>query len=104
MRPQLPEIEVEVVLSPATSGARSQKVLPDGYRPHLRVNGGEYLGVEFFGASRRIDSKPTFRAKVRLVYWPQVDYEALSIGTTFEILEGPSVVGHGRVTKNTHAI
>jgi hypothetical protein len=104
MRQELPQIEVEVALTPATSGARSQPVIPDGYRPHFRVNRGEYLGVEFVGASRRHEGNPLTLAKVRLLYWPEVDYDALSTGAAFDVLEGPTVVGHGRVTRDAHAI
>ena len=33
-----------------------------------------------------------------LVYHPEVDYSALLVGTHFQILEGPHVVGAGTVT------
>jgi hypothetical protein len=34
------------------------------------------------------------------MYWPAVDYSALSDGTTFVVQEGPRVVGSGRVLRH----
>ena len=73
-----------------------------GSMPHFRVAGGEYLGIPFDKVEP--PSTPgTYRATVALLY-PGVDYGALVDGAEFEILEGPRVVGSGRVLPSGHAI
>ncbi len=93
----VPEIKVEINLQ------RFGTAVPVGYRPHLRVGDGEYLGIEVVRASEGI-AKGRAQAIVRLLYWPQVNYDALSPGAAFDVLEGPNVVGHGRVIEGRHAI
>jgi hypothetical protein len=92
--PSEPDIEVELNLH--------RSVVP-GYMPHFRVGDGEMLGVGFI-AIGPIASDGSLRATVRLMYWPQVNYDALQSGASFNVLEGPRVVGHGRVLKGQHAI
>jgi hypothetical protein len=98
-----PYAEVQVVFLPASQGGREKMPFLDDqcYRPHFRVSpNGDMLGVEFVdGPDGPVSpSIPTF-ATVRLVYSPKVSYEALRVGAKFEILEGPHIVGHGKVTK-----
>jgi hypothetical protein len=86
-------------LPTANGGRKSAANLEAGYRPHLRVAGGDRLGVEFVGAAR-----PTLHpgegctAEVRFLYEPGVSYECLAVGVAFEILEGPNIVGAGHVS------
>ena len=70
-----------------------------GYSPHFRIIGDtEYLGVQFIeGLHRIINPKEWVIAKVWLMYYPNVNYEKLSEGKEFEILEGTKVVGTGTV-------
>ena len=82
---------------------RFAAAVPVGYRPHLRVGSGEYLGIEVLRAKEG-KAKGTALAVLRLLYWPQVNYDALSPGASFEVLEGPKVVGGGRVIRGPHAI
>ena len=93
----VPEIEVEMNLQ------RFGTAVPVGYRPHLRVGDGEYLGIEVVRATDGA-ANGSANAIVRLLYWPQVNYDALLPGASFEVLEGPNVVGHGRVIEGRHAI
>ena len=72
------------------------------YMPHLRVTDGDgtYLGVEFVdGPEDPIAPGGRTYATVRLIYEPQVSYDALSEGAVFDICEGGRVVGSGRVTR-----
>jgi hypothetical protein len=97
-----PYAEVLVELLPTSDGGRAHAVVLDdaGYRPHLRVEGGDYLGVEFVdGPAEPLIPGQKSYATVRFLYWPEVCYEALTVGTSFEILEGSRVVGRGCVTR-----
>ncbi|RZJ13076.1 MAG: hypothetical protein EON50_09885 [Acidovorax sp.] len=88
-------IEVELTID----GRATMPVLTGGiYRPHLRVEDGEYLGVSFVDGPQ---ARPALlaRALAALVYEPGVDYSALAVGTHFEVFEGPKVVGSGRVLR-----
>jgi len=96
MRNAVPQIDVELNLQRPGSGGV-------GYRPHFRVGTGEYLGVEIVSTRDGL-ARGSALATVRLVYWPQVNYGALSPGASFDVLEGPTVVGHGRVIEGQHAI
>lgn len=98
-----PYAEVQVVfLLTSQGGCEEMPFLDDQcYRPHLRVlPNGDMLCAEFVdGPDGPVTPNvPTF-ATVRIIYSPKVSYEALRVGTEFEILEGPHVVGHGKVTK-----
>jgi hypothetical protein len=99
MRRAVPQIEVEMNSRRLGTGAA---VVP-GYRPHFRIGAGEYLGVEV-ATIGEASTDGRARAVVRLMYWPAVNYDALSSGASFDVLEGPNVVGHGRVVGGQHAI
>lgn len=92
-----PEIKVEMF------HLRFGGKVPIGYRPHLRVANGEYLGIEVLHTSKG-SGKGSAQAVVRLLYWPQVNYDALSAGASFDVLEGPNIVGHGRIIEGRRAI
>jgi hypothetical protein len=94
MRTDVPRVTVEVKLN---------RSLFEGYRPHFRVGGGEYLGISFEKVEAQSGDPDTFLATVALVY-SGVDYGALVKGAQFEILEGARVVGTGRVLTDAHAI
>lgn len=75
---------------------------PSHYRPHLRVIGGngQLLGVEFVdGPDDPVQPGGSAYATVRFFYEPAVCYAELIPGAQFEVLEGPRVVGLGRVTR-----
>jgi hypothetical protein len=57
----------------------------------------EYLGVSFDTAPDDVDLDHSFRAKLALMYWPNLKYENLTAGATFTIREGGTVVGFGEV-------
>ncbi len=69
------------------------------YRPHFKLSeDDELLGVEFIqGSHAPVKPGESACAIVRLLYYPEVNYNKLIEGTEFSILEGPKVVGHGRV-------
>jgi hypothetical protein len=73
-----------------------------GYRPHFRIfdGDGELLGVEFIdGPDDQVLPGGSTYATIRFVYEPEVCYDALVVGAQFEMLEGPRVIGRGRVTR-----
>jgi len=73
--------------------------IKEPYRPHFRVGDGEYLGIEFIeGQDEPIPPGIGVNAKVRFVYSPQVNYDALRVGEQFVVLEGSRIVGVGVVT------
>jgi hypothetical protein len=81
-----------------------------GYRPHLVITiaqkqGAEesqeaLLGVMFLTVPEHVKAGEVVSATLGLLYWPEVDYSGLVPGTTFDILEGSKVVGHGKVNGN----
>ena len=99
--------EVWIELLPTDKGGRSSPInlstdLPSNYRPHFRVKGGngEYLGVEFVdGPDDPVHPGGSTFATVRFLYEPQINYDALTIDSEFDIMEGGKVVGVGRLTK-----
>lgn len=88
--PTLPEIELVLQM---------QRALQDGYRPHLQVGEGEYLGVRLFGVRAGETGSETHRAYAQLVYWPDVDYASLDVGVQFKVKEGARTVGEGTVIR-----
>jgi translation elongation factor EF-Tu-like GTPase len=93
--------EVEVTFLPQSRGGRIQTPDLNGgwYRPHFRVLGDtEYLGVQFMQSPKHdVHPEEPIRVTVCLTFEPQVSYEKLIPGATFEILEGARVVGRGQV-------
>jgi hypothetical protein len=98
-----PYAEVHVTFFSKESGGREKAVELDnrGYRPHFRVYGNsDYLGVEFVdGPEEPVQPGGSTHATVRFLYWPQVNYGLLVVGQEFEILEGPNLVGNGKVLR-----
>jgi len=84
----------------AEAGGRSLTTyIKEPYRPHLRVGDGEYLGIEYIeGQDEPIPPGIGVNAKVKFVYSPQVNYDALRVGEQFVVLEGSRIVGVGVVT------
>jgi hypothetical protein len=96
------EVDVELeFLSAEQGGRRTAPRLDHGvYRPHLRVPPStELLGVEFVGSPGNIGSESRMAATARALFGPEVPYELLRIGVKFEVVEGPRVVGFGRVMR-----
>jgi len=72
------------------------------YMPHFVVHDGDgtYLGVEFVDRpDDPINPGDRTYATVRFMYEPEVSYEALVEGATFDIREGGRTIGSGRVTR-----
>lgn len=62
----------------------------------------DLLGVEFIdGPTDPVVPGRGAYASVRFLH-PTVDYAALRVGTEFEIIEGPTVIGIGRVMERTN--
>jgi len=96
----LRHINVVINFFTSADGGRSQPVSLSGgkYRPHFRVNGGEYLGVIFVdGPLEPVAPGWSGAAIVALIYEPDVDYSILKPGVAFEVLEGARVVALGSV-------
>lgn len=95
--------EIEVNFISTELGGRSNPLTDGGvgYPPHLRLSDGEMLGVVFLGGTGKpiTPATPT-SVKVKLVYWPQVSYDALTVGANFDIMEGSRIVGNGVVIRN----
>jgi translation elongation factor EF-Tu-like GTPase len=99
--------EVVVEFTPTSQGGRRSPVALGGdatplYMPHLVVHNGDgtYLGVEFVdGPDYLIEPGDKTYATVRFMYEPEISYDALVEGATFDIREGGRTVGSGRVTR-----
>jgi hypothetical protein len=90
----VPQIEVELQML---------RPILNGYRPHLRVGEGEYLGISFTDIVQ-VSTGDTVRAKASLMYWPNVDYSSLRAGVQFQVMEGAQAVGRGTVVMDWDAI
>jgi hypothetical protein len=99
--------EVQIELYPPESGGRQTPLdlcndHPGRYRPHFRLlsHPSELLGVEFMDGPDDpvMPGKSTF-ATVRFLYEPAVSYAGLTVGTEFEIVEGPRAIGRGKITR-----
>ena len=65
------------------------------YVPHVVVDDGEYLGIRVSLSGSDLLPGETTELILEPLYLELVDYSALSVGTSFELREGPKVVGHG---------
>lgn len=83
-----------------------------GYRPHiivqshdmeaqspacLNARGDSYKGVTIFGGPKDYELGMETTVSMDLMYHPRVSYETVVPSATFNIVEGPRVVGSGRV-------
>lgn len=111
-----PTIKASVTFLTREEGGRSKPPIGSKtYRPHLVVGDPhqrvaltasdgrsieeEYLGVQFTGSVDDLLVAGRSHAVVlELVYYPSVDYAALTTGAEFTIREGGTIVGYGRVT------
>jgi len=66
--------------------------------PHLVAEGEEYLGVRFIAGPTGLVGRGG-RYTLELLYYGEVDYSALRIGTRFTVREGAKVVGEGVVVR-----
>ena len=93
--------EVELRFRATEQGGRSAPLLfgpGTYYRPHFVVPGGDYLGVVVTrGPSEPI--MPGVSVGVAVGFPYDVNYEALSEGTTFNVMEGDRLVAEGRVLR-----
>jgi len=74
---------------------------PVAYKPQLRVRrgSGRLLDVEFVaGPSEPIRPGAGAHATIRLPLDNGVSHAELVTGAEFDVLEGPRLIGHGRVT------
>jgi hypothetical protein len=88
-------------LLPTSEGGRSNPVNLIGYRPHIRIQGGdgEFLGVEFIDATKEVlQPGEATEATASYLYEDTVSYEAIDLGVKVDVLEGGKVVGTGEVT------
>jgi hypothetical protein len=100
----VPRIIVELTfLTPEKGGRRNPPPQPPWgdhdcwYMPHAVVEGhSEYLGVRFVSGPAVAAGQPG-RFELALIYHPEVDYSALTQGTSITIREGARVVARGQV-------
>jgi translation elongation factor EF-Tu-like GTPase len=96
------DAEVEFFFLPEAQGGRSAPIqLSDfQYRPHLQVGSGEYLGVACAqGPLEPIAPGQTAKCQVAFVYSPGVNYDELTDGVLFKVMEGSRCVATGRVLR-----
>ncbi|MNK58165.1 hypothetical protein D3C87_772350 [compost metagenome] len=97
----MPGAKVIVEFFDPDVGGRKVTYLTSMYRPHFRVQCGEYLGIAFSGdaSSGPIYPGACVPAEVMFLYSPNVGYEDLVVGARFQIMEGARVVGIGVVSE-----
>ena len=89
-------INALVTMKSAAEGGR-RSAFSVGYSPHLVVDAGELMGVRVAAAPPQVLPGAEATIEFQLLYAPNVDYSALLEGTSFDIVEGPNVVGTGVV-------
>jgi hypothetical protein len=100
-------VKVWLELLPVDEGGRRTPLdlsseWPCAYRPQLRVRGGNgrLIDVEFVaGPSEPIVPGSGAAATIRLPQDNGVSHAELSAGAEFDVLEGPRLIGYGRVTR-----
>lgn len=114
--PVKPEIEVEVTFLFSAEGGHSAPAYNSPcYRPHLVVGASgqrlpitaadgrtlaeDYLGVSFTGNGEEFVLGRCYEVTLQLLYFPQVSYEKLIPGPSFNIREGGHIVGFGVVKR-----
>ena len=84
-------------LSHDEGGRKHPPSLP-GFMPHFVVPpSNEMLGIAFIDGPVDIFPNDDSTATVRCLYEPMVSYDALKVGTQFQIVEGPKLIGSGIV-------
>ena len=99
-------VKVWINLLPVGEGGRRTPLdlsseWPVAYCPQFRVRGGDgrLLDVEFVaGPSEPITPGSGAQATIRLPHDNGVSHAALVAGAEFDVLEGPRLIGYGRVT------
>jgi hypothetical protein len=99
-------VRVWIELLPVDEGGRRTPLdlsseWPVAYRPQFRVrgsHGGRLIDVEFVaGPSEPVIPGAGAYATIRLA-GPGGSHAELVAGAEFDVLEGPRLIGHGRVT------
>ena len=99
-------VKVWINLLPVGEGGRRTPLdlsseWPVAYCPQFRVRGGDgrLLDVEFVaGPSEPITQGSGAHATIRLPHDNGVSHAELVTGAEFDVLEGPRLIGYGRVT------
>jgi translation elongation factor EF-Tu-like GTPase len=92
-------IAILTVLS-ADVGGRQNSIYPQHgmYRPHAIVSGTtDMLGIAFLDGPERISAGETANVEFQALYYPNVDYSKLKVGTQFMIVEGVRIVAVGKI-------
>jgi len=100
-------VKVWIELLPVDEGGRRTPLdlsseWPVAYCPQFRVRGGDgrLLDVEFVaGPSAPITQGYGAHATIRLPHDNGVSHAELVTGAEFDVLEGPRLIGFGRVTR-----
>ena len=100
-------VKVWINLLPVGEGGRRTPLdlsseWPVAYCPQFRVRGGDgrLLDVEFVaGPSEPITQGSGAHATIRLPHDNGVSHAELVTGAEFDVLEGPRLIGYGRVTR-----
>lgn len=97
--PNLKILKADVVfLRPEEGGRKTPLESGIGYSPHLATKADEMLGVRFLKVSQKPEPGTPLLVEFETLY-DGVDYSPLVPGVSFEIKEGPKVVGRGVVRR-----
>ncbi len=85
-------------------GGRPVPPVGDGYAPYLRTSTGHQ------GLAIRVNGMPElggqfgvpYDVELELSYHPALDYSMVQLGTSFSLVEGPKVVGEGKVISSRY--
>ena len=103
-------VKIWIELLPVDEGGRRTPLdlsteWPVAYRPQLRVRGGHgrLLDVEFVAGPPEpiAPGGEGAHATIRLPFNNGTSHAELVAGAEFDVLEGPRIIGHGRVTSRS---
>ena len=91
-------LEVIVQFLSHHQGGRKHPPPLVGFMPHFVVPPSrEMLGIAFIDGPNDILPNDDVSATVRCLYEPLISYDVLKVGTQFQIVEGPRLIGTGIV-------
>jgi len=97
-------VKADVLFFSSNQGGRFCVPVGDGYAPYLRIVSSEIVFPVRINGMPTVASKfeITYAVELELTYYPQIDYSSLIFGITFELVEGPKVIGNGKITSNKY--
>ncbi len=91
------KVLVQLRMKSEANGGR-HSAFTQGYSPHFVVKGtNEWLAVRSIEHQGQIAPGAAEHVRFELMYYPKINYGALTVGAEFEVMEGARSVATGTV-------